>query len=178
MKNAYTIIAVLALAPFLFACSGAKKKLGLEAAPPDEFSVIKRAPLDMPPNYYMRPPVPGQQRPQELPSIDAAKITAFGEPTKTAQPPITSGEQALLRSAGAENASDAIRAQVAVETETLREEKRSTFDKTFGTNFNGTPELSEAIDPIEESKRLKAEKKTAEESKPQTKVEPITDNAK
>ena len=55
------LMAVLALS----ACDSAKKQLGIERQAPDEFAVVKRAPLAMPPDYTLRPPTPGAQRPQE-----------------------------------------------------------------------------------------------------------------
>ena len=39
----------LAAALTLSACAGAKEELGLTRSAPDEFAVVKRAPLEMPP---------------------------------------------------------------------------------------------------------------------------------
>ena len=43
----------------LSGCSDAKEQLGLTRSAPDEFAVVKRAPLAMPPDYTLRPPRPG-----------------------------------------------------------------------------------------------------------------------
>lgn len=63
----------------LSACSnGAKEKLGLLKTTPDEFSVITRAPLSVPPEYTLRPPRPGVGRPMEQNTVDQARQTVFG----------------------------------------------------------------------------------------------------
>ncbi len=62
----------------LAACSGTKKQLGLERDPPDEFAVVTRAPLSLPPDYKLRPPEPGAPRPQEAPVSAQAREAVFG----------------------------------------------------------------------------------------------------
>ncbi|MGY8960888.1 MAG: DUF3035 domain-containing protein, partial [Alphaproteobacteria bacterium] len=59
----------LALVGSLASCGGDSKVgriLGYEKAAPDEFSVVKRAPLALPPDYGLRPPRVGAQRPQAV----------------------------------------------------------------------------------------------------------------
>ncbi|MBK5955442.1 hypothetical protein CCR92_15760, partial [Rhodospirillum rubrum] len=57
---ARTLVAAALLAPLaLSGCSNAKKSLGLDRQPPDEFKVVTRAPLAMPPDFNLRPPQPG-----------------------------------------------------------------------------------------------------------------------
>ena len=40
----------------LAACSSIREDLGLGRSPPDEFAVIDRPPLSMPPDFGLRPP--------------------------------------------------------------------------------------------------------------------------
>jgi hypothetical protein len=54
--------------------------LGLEKTSPDEFLVVKRAPLSLPPNYELRPPKPGERRPQERTVRSRAKDRLFQSP--------------------------------------------------------------------------------------------------
>src|SRR6185369_5402368 len=49
----------------LAGCENTKEMLGLTKRSPDEFQVVSRAPLSMPPDYSLRPPTPGAARPQE-----------------------------------------------------------------------------------------------------------------
>ena len=49
----------------LLGCTDLKRSIGLEKTSPDEFAVESRAPLEMPPDFDLRPPQPGAPRPQE-----------------------------------------------------------------------------------------------------------------
>ena len=53
--------------------------LGFEKSAPDEFAVVKRAPLTLPPNYGLRPPRPGLARPQAISPRDEAKKSVIGQ---------------------------------------------------------------------------------------------------
>ena len=68
---------ILLLAGILAGCGGTRKMLGLEKTSPDEFLVVKRAPLSLPPNYELRPPKPGERRPQERTVRNRAKDRLF-----------------------------------------------------------------------------------------------------
>jgi hypothetical protein len=69
-------------------CSDLKKAIGLEKTSPDEFAVESRAPLEMPPDFDLRPPQPGASRPQEKSSDKLARQVIEdagpGEPGKQA----------------------------------------------------------------------------------------------
>ena len=54
MKKVFFCLALVLLSGSLSACSGVKKKLGLENSAPDEFLVTSRAPLSLPPEYDLR----------------------------------------------------------------------------------------------------------------------------
>ena len=58
---------LIALASCLFAaCSlqDARDTLGMGKNSPDEYLVVQRAPLSLPPNFELRPPTPGEARQQ------------------------------------------------------------------------------------------------------------------
>ena len=46
---------------------------------PDEFRVVTKAPLVVPPDYALRPPAPGEPRPQELQPESAARTALLGQ---------------------------------------------------------------------------------------------------
>ncbi len=72
----------------LSGCGGDTAKiLGFEKEAPDEFQVVSRAPLSLPPDYGLRPPEPGAARPQEQTPRGEAEGVLFGEeaPQATAQ---------------------------------------------------------------------------------------------
>ena len=50
----------------LSACDTLKEQAGLTKKAPDEFTIITKAPLVMPPDFSLRPPRPGAKGPQEI----------------------------------------------------------------------------------------------------------------
>ena len=89
----------------------------------DEFQVIARAPLSMPPSATLRPPQPGELRPQEGSAVNKARSKVFGsevEKSVVYNPAGSSvGEVALLKRAGADKSVPNIRALVDEETSSL-----------------------------------------------------------
>jgi hypothetical protein len=62
--------------------------LGMSKRAPDEFAVVRRAPLIMPPDYDLRPPDPGAPRPNIGRTADQARVALTGnqyEPSPAAQ---------------------------------------------------------------------------------------------
>ena len=89
----------------LSACAGGKSA-------PDEFMISTKAPLTVPPDYALRPPRPGETRPQELSTTDRARQVMMGD--ASAAPP-SRGELALIQNAGAMETDSNIRAILAAE---------------------------------------------------------------
>ena len=69
--------------------SGVRDQLGVTKDSPDEFAVVRRAPLEIPPNVFTQAslptPQPGAPRPQEKAPAIAAKTALFGEPPEKPQ---------------------------------------------------------------------------------------------
>ena len=151
------IVALVALLPALAACSGLSDALGLNKKSPDEFAVVKRAPLVLPPNYNLRPPAPGTPRPQELQPTQAAQAavlaTAGSEPSAIDPEKHSAGEAALIRSAGAENVDPTIREQIERETTALVARDESFTDRLI---FWRDPlPAGEVIDARAEANRIR-----------------------
>lgn len=105
---------------------GIKKQLGMTKQAPDEFRVVSRAPLSLPPEFTLRPPAPGAVRPQEGSATDRARQAIF----RIDQPESKSdvfdrtfqvdgrslGEVSLLKAAGADKIDPDIRLVVNRET--------------------------------------------------------------
>lgn len=94
----------------LNACSSAREILGQTKRSPDEFRVVTRAPLSLPPDYNLRPPAPGAPRPQEGTSRDQAQSAVFGyqpngQPVGTAQAESQSAEIGVGEGEGTESQS-------------------------------------------------------------------------
>src|SRR5262245_60089379 len=163
MRRTPILIAALAVALPLATggCSGVKESLGLTKQSPDEFKVVSRAPLSMPPDYNLRPPTPGAPRPQEGTPRDQAKQAVLGIAPDYVPPPIgegesetaqSSGESALLQSAGATGVDPNIRQLVDTETAEDEADSRTLADTLI---FWREPEpYGTVVDPALEQKRI------------------------
>jgi len=89
------IVTVALLGSFVAACGGGG---GLPKGP-NEFEVVGRAPLVIPPESDLRPPRPGEPRPQEIDPTNRAIRALFPEGATT-PPPASDGEQKLLSKLG------------------------------------------------------------------------------
>ncbi|ABI77707.1 putative lipoprotein [Hyphomonas neptunium ATCC 15444] len=79
------------------------------AATPNEFRVVTKPPLSIPPNYSLRPPAPGTTIPAEVEAATAGGTEAFGTGLGIEA---SASERALVAAAGANAVSQSIRAQV------------------------------------------------------------------
>jgi hypothetical protein len=85
---------------------------------PDEFRVVTKAPLIIPPEYSLRPPPAGGSLPAEIDPTRAEVATAFGT---TVGKDASKSERALVASAGANAVNPMVRSQVDYEeTKTIR----------------------------------------------------------
>ena len=111
-KSALAVAAIAAAAASVTGCAGVRQAVGADKIAPDEFKVVTKAPLVMPPDYQLRPPRPGAPRPQELDPDGQARAAVFGQDVGREA---TEGERALVAKAGAEAVDPAIRAQIDLE---------------------------------------------------------------
>lgn len=155
-KTALAVSGVLLLA----GCSGVQEQFSLTSTPPDEFKVTTRAPLAVPPDFNLRPPAPGEPRPQEGTATQQAKQVIF-RASDTAEPSLeeampadgrTMGERALLVEAQADQAQAGIRQVVEQESKTLREDDGYLYDVLVFWRDEEPP--GRVIDAEAESKRL------------------------
>jgi hypothetical protein len=148
------MIAGLTLA--VSACGGFRENLGLTKQSPDEFRVVSRAPLTLPPDYSLRPPEPGAPRPQVGTPSQQAERAVFANSqnaaVQQASAPRTAGEQALLAATGAEQADPNIRLVVDRETKQLNDESDYFVDRLVF--WNDQVPAGTIVDPVAETRRL------------------------
>ena len=106
------------------------RSLGLSRQAPDETRVVEQAPLEIPPDFDLRPPAPGAPRPQERAARDAAAELVLGPQEAEGLPaaPGTLGERRLLEMAGAGEADPGIRALVNREASVFADDDPSFVD--------------------------------------------------
>ena len=150
---------VLCLASVLVlsACAGGgedvKEKLGLKSPPPDEFSVVTRAPLAVPPDYTLRPPRPGEGRPNELTVREQAKKTVFGKSDVVSES-APQQDGSFLGKLGATKADPNVRSSIDTEIKALDAAEQPAAEKLLFWKSKKVP--GKTIDPVEEKKRLEA----------------------
>ncbi|MGE3624524.1 MAG: DUF3035 domain-containing protein [Bdellovibrionales bacterium] len=96
----------------LAGCGDLRDDLGLGRTAPDEFAVVDRPPLSVPPDFSLRPPQPGAPRPQEVDMTKRANTILFGADEGKATSKVTTGskaEKALLVNSGADHVDPNIR---------------------------------------------------------------------
>ena len=159
-----------ALSLSLAACGGGglKDALGYGKDAPDEFSIVTKAPLVIPPDFALRPPQPGAPRPQEAnmqPSVAAQAALTGGAAGGTAAPAgETAGEQALLQQTGATEADPRIRQVVNAETSSLVEKDKGFADDVIFWKQN-IPSDERLVDSQAERQRIQ---QNSAEGKPVT----------
>jgi hypothetical protein len=145
-------------------CSAFENLGGGRKISPDEFKIVSHSPLTMPPNAELRPPRPGEPRPQEVTPADQAKEALSpvlaGRPQRnqvlTGQdkgPGRTSSEQALVQKAGGSNIDPNIRSRVNTDTKTINDSDKSFIDSLIF--WQDTPPSGVVIDPTKEQQRIR-----------------------
>lgn len=149
---------IVGLAVFaMTGCTDARRAIGLEKSAPDEFQVVSRAPLTLPPDYSLRPPQPGAPRPQERSVQDTARsaVTGYLSSGPGARSPRASsaGESALLTRAGSAQANPDIRELVGREAGELAEADRTFVDRLVF--WRKPQDLSPVVDAPKEAQRIR-----------------------
>ena len=153
--SAFIILCVAALS--LAACGhDTKQKLGLVHTSPDEFTVMHRAPLAMPPDYDLRPPQPGAPRPQDATTGANAQSAVFGNNGSQAGKPTASAkaDANFLAAAGATQTDPNIRPEVDHETAALAPAQKPVVKKLLNIGKDQPPAAS-VVDPAAEAARIK-----------------------
>lgn len=138
-------------------CERAKEELGLTRHTPDEFAVMKRAPLEIPSDMTDLPkPRPGAQRPQEVAAKSQAQQVVLG--TNASGSDQKSGaEQSLLTKAGAAQASPKIRSVVDRESAENSKDHRPVVKRLL--NIGSDESAATVVDPAAEAERIQSNKK-------------------
>jgi hypothetical protein len=154
------VVLALVAATALAGCQATSHALGLSKVTPDEFRVVSKAPLVIPPDYSLRPPSPGEPRPQELEPQSAARTALLG----ARQAEIRSdGEKLLVAKAGGDKADPLIRYVVDDQFGAIAHKDKSFADWVMFWE-HGQPQVQPimesaaetpaVIDPATEEKRI------------------------
>lgn len=150
MRRLVPVCLLLGFGLAVSGCASVGKALGTGKNPPDEFAVVTKAPLTVPPDYALRPPRPGETRPDSLSSSERTRQLLLGD--TTGNPP-TDGELVLLQAVGALEVDQNIRAILDAENGGRAQKDGSLanqliFWRVDGTNFDDA-EAPLRVDDIE-----------------------------
>lgn len=145
-------------------CSAFENLGGGKKVSPDEFKIVSHSPLTMPPNAELRPPRPGEPRPQEVTPADQAKEAL--SPALAARPQRnqvmtgaaqgpgrTTAEASLVQKAGGGSADPNIRSRVNQDTKTINDSDKSFIDSLIF--WQDTPPAGVVVDPTKEQQRIR-----------------------
>ena len=155
----------------LTGCQSLRDAAGLQKKSPDEFAVTTKAPLVIPPDFNLRPPMPGAPPASTLDPSSNAEIALFSnaDPQTVAngmRGNYTPGEKLLLANAKAQVADPGIRARLnADQRAAIQNADRSFTDRILSTSAtpdNGKPVNADA--EIAKGKKTTTTSKKKEES--------------
>ena len=162
-----TLITLAAVS--LGGCSAFENLGGGKKFSPDEFKIVSHSPLTMPPNAELRPPRPGEPRPQETSTADQARealspTLAARNVAPDAKVPRSgdASEQALVAKAGAGGIDPNIRATVNRDTRVLDDSNKSFIDSLIFWQDKGPTGV--IVDPAKEQQRLRDAQATGQPS--------------
>ena len=149
-------LGALALVASLSACESLNETFGFGKKAPDEFSVVRSAPLTLPPEHTLRPPQPGAPNANEASARDQAESVLLEEagvsPADSAE--ATSGETALIERAGAADVDPNIRQNLNRDvSRDAEQEDESFFDSLMFWRDDDPP--GDVIDADAEAERLR-----------------------
>ena len=147
-------VALLGLAATLLAgCQGLRDAAGITKQSPDEFAVVTKKALIIPPDFNLHPPVPGAPPLNQQDPTNEAQAALFGstDPTVVAanlKGSFSAGERLLLANAGAQRADPAIRAELQTEA-SMQGADTGFIDRVLGGQT--TPAVKPAPPPKKKS---------------------------
>jgi len=151
---------VCAIAISVVGCDTLRQAAGQDKQSPDEFAIVTKAPLVIPPDYNLRPPTAGAAPTNQLAPTQAAQAALFTADAATVAaslpPSMSTGERYLLVNAGVQNADPAIRQEIASDAASTRAGDESfTNSLLFGSS---TPAADPAVNADAEARRIDAQK--------------------
>ena len=144
-KYVITASISMALLTGLAGCSDFRRAVGTEKSSPDEFAVVVRPPLSLPPGFT--------DRPEDILAED--KKSTGVDAKSDAEALLSAGNSAAVdfeQLFDFSEVPDDIRAKVDAETYGIQLENRPPFQQLFG----GMPNIGPLLDTMAEDRRLKA----------------------
>ncbi len=155
--NKFYMISLCGFALLGTGCYSVKEELGLNRKIPDEFTVMQRAPLEIPADLKTLPvPQPGLQRPQDVSAVRQAQQVVLGTDVSVSGGSSAS-ENALLNKVGASSAPSDIRQKISEESGQGEIDNRPVIKRLL--SIGKTEPSGKIVDAEAEAKRIQDAKK-------------------
>jgi len=136
MRNLWRVSVLLAAGLSLMSCDSIREAAGITKEPPDEFAVVTKAPLIIPPDYNLHPPKPGAAPLNQTSPTQTAQAALYGDDTAAIAASIngnySQAEKLLLAQSGAATADDNIRRTIAADNANAEDTGSLTDSLLFG----------------------------------------------
>jgi hypothetical protein len=143
--------ALVGVALPLVGCTGFRQAIGVAKVSPDEFAVVTKAPLVIPPDYSLKPPAPGAGPTSDSSELAAQRALIGDVNANTAG--LTPGERALLGDAGAQYADPMIRQIIDQEYAGIVDKDRDFADRLIFWSHPNQAKAAE-LNAAQEARRL------------------------
>ena len=168
MRFLSTALAIGLCASALCGCDSLRRAAGLDKKSPDEFAVTTKAPLVIPPDFNLRPPLPGAPPTNTLDPSSNAEVALFNSANVDPQTiangmggNYTPAERLLLANAKAQLADPGIRAR-------LNADQRAAVqnaDRSFTDRLLATPVTADTGKPVNADAEVNKGRKTSSSKK-------------
>lgn len=136
MRHLWRASVLLAAGLSLMSCDSIREAAGITKEPPDEFAVVTKAPLIIPPDYNLHPPKPGAAPLNQTSPTQSAQAALYGDDTAAIAATISGNysqaEKLLLAQSGAATADDSIRRTIAADNANAEDTGSLTDSLLFG----------------------------------------------
>jgi len=137
----------------LSACTQTTKALGLKKNAPNEFNILTKAPLVIPPEYNLRPPQIGTSSSENNYSQKSAREALIGD-IDAAEP--TRGEIVLMSKSGVGRANQEIRLEIDGVNSVERKSKSFSDQVLFWKDGKVVTPEGSPVDPEVEARRIES----------------------
>ncbi|HTW33813.1 MAG TPA: DUF3035 domain-containing protein [Rhizomicrobium sp.] len=145
----------------LVGCESIREAAGVVKTPPDEFAVVTKAPLVIPPDYNLRPPKPGAPPTNQSSPTDSAEAALTGDDPAAVAASLPNtyspGEKMLLADTGGATADHNVRTQIAADAKAMSTASDS-FTDTLLFRSPPDPNAGHPLDADAEHNKLVAER--------------------
>ncbi len=149
----------------LIGCQSVREVAGVSKDAPDEFAVVTKAPLIIPPDFNLHPPKPGAAPTNQSSPTDSAQTALFGDDPATVAASLpntySSAEKNLLANTGGATANHGIRQQIAADTRSMATANDSFTDRLLFLS-GPDPNAGHPLDADAEHDRLLAAKSNSQ----------------